>query len=160
SNDQVALSVPSSDPGGASLSAERHSFQRFYMPYVRIPDARTRIEVTPFYGFDHDHTSTLFGGVPASLDSDAVRYGVRAELAPRYGEVFALDSGVDVEGVRTSLARAGSLTTPPREGDVTVFGEPPGTDVNADRWQTHILGVAPYLRGRITLGPVSVEPGV
>ena len=36
---------------------------------------------------------------------------------------------------RTSaLARVGSVNLPAREGDITVFGQPPGDDVNADDW--------------------------
>ena len=35
-------------------------------------------------------------------------------------------------------ARSGSLDIPPREGDIFVFGQPPGDDVNADAWHTHI----------------------
>jgi hypothetical protein len=160
SNDSLHRTIPSSDPGGASVSTETHSFQRFYMPYVRLPDDRTRVSVTPFYGFDHDRTATVFGGVPAYLDTDAVRYGVRAERTQRIGSVVSFDAGADVEGVRTDLSRSGSLTAPPREGDVRVFGQPPGGDVNSDMWKTHILGIAPYTRVTVSFGDFSIEPGL
>jgi hypothetical protein len=160
SNDSFHRAVPSADPGGASSSVEAHSFERIYFPYVHLPDARTRLSVTPFYGFDHDSTTLTFGGVPAHIDTRDVRYGLRAERTERFSDLFTLDAGADVEGVRTDVARSGSLTSPPREGDVTVFGEPLGTDVNADAWRTHIVGVAPYARAVFTLGPVSVEPGL
>ena len=48
-----------------------------------------------------------------------------------------------MQGTATSSRRSGSLDIPPREGDIFVFGRPPGDDVNADAWHNHILDVAP-----------------
>src|SRR5262249_59872800 len=56
--------------------------------------------------------------------------------------------------------RSGSLEIPPREGDVFVFGRPPGDDVNADRWKTNIGDAAPYIFAEIAAGPVTFVPGL
>src|SRR5262249_49822872 len=56
--------------------------------------------------------------------------------------------------------RSGSLEIPPREGDRFVFGRPPGDDINADRWTTHIADAAPYLFAEIALGRLTLVPGL
>jgi hypothetical protein len=85
---------------------------------------------------------------------------VRASRDQRFGEHVTLSTGADLEGTRSNLARAGSLTLPPREGDISVFGQPPGADINVDTWQTHIVGVAPFVNARIAFGPVALTPGL
>src|SRR5262249_39969940 len=46
------------------------------------------------------------------------------------------------------------------EGDIFVFGRPPGEEVNADDWHNHVLDVAPYVFAEITLGKLTVQPGL
>jgi hypothetical protein len=54
------------------------------------------------------------------------------------------------------------LTLPPREGDISVFGQPPGDQVNADNWGTTTLSVAPYVQTDIGLDNdrLHVVPGL
>jgi hypothetical protein len=56
--------------------------------------------------------------------------------------VATLTLGLDVDGERAKLAREGSLTVPAREGDLHLFGQPPGDDVNADRWTATTIDAA------------------
>jgi hypothetical protein len=160
SSDAFHRDIPSAGPGGSSRQTFDRSFQRYYFTYVRLPDERTRVSVTPYYGFDHDRTGTVFQGIATNLAVESVRYGVRAARDERFGDHLSITTGADVEGVRSNLSRAGSLTLPSREGDISVFGQPPGTDVNTDRWQTHVAGVAPFVTARIAFGPVAVTPGL
>jgi outer membrane receptor for Fe3+-dicitrate len=67
---------------------------------------------------------------------------------------------VDVQGRNSSLRRFGSINQPPREGDVAVFGQPPGTDVNSDRWKINLLSAATYAFCEITMGRFTLTPGL
>ena len=58
------------------------------------------------------------------------------------------------------VTRLGSLTIPPREGDLYVFGQPPGDDVAASDDAIHQLDVAPFVSVDVRLGPVTVTPGL
>jgi len=53
--------------------------------------------------------------------------------------------GLDGEVSVTKVARAGSITTPAREGDVHVFGQIPTDRINADRWTVLQAGIAPWV---------------
>lgn len=160
SSDAFDRTVPSLDPGAALSLGERHSFQRFSLAYENVPDERTRLSVTPYYGFDHDDSRTTYGAVPNDLDVNTVRYGVRASRDQQVSKKFGLSFGADIEGARSELSRTGSLAVPPREGDVVVFGEPPGNDVNADRWQVNQIDVGPFLVGHVKFGPLMMTEGL
>ncbi len=75
-------------------------------------------------------------------------------------EGLAVTAGVDVAGSRSSVTRSGSLTVPPREGDIYVFGQPPGADVAADAWSASLVDAAPFVFADLRLGPVAITPGV
>jgi len=85
---------------------------------------------------------------------------VRAAARIPFGSTVAVSFGLDSLGSSSALYRTGSLDIPAREGDLYVFGEPPGADVNTDRWTASIVDVAPYLVGEVTLGPVTLVPGL
>src|SRR5205085_9191990 len=80
---------------------------------------------------------------------------LRSRVVPR----IALHTGLDVLGSSSDVRREGSLTLPPREGDVNVFGQPPGDELAVDSWSTNILDVAPNIHADIHLGPVTLTPG-
>ena len=46
------------------------------------------------------------------------------------------------------------------EGDIFVFGRPPGDDVNADNWHNHIVDVGPYIFTELNLGKFTFVPGL
>ena len=48
---------------------------------------------------------------------------------------------------------------PAREGDITVFGQPPGTDLASDHWKVNMLSTAPYVFAEINIGRWTLTPG-
>ena len=73
---------------------------------------------------------------------------------------MALTWGVELDGSSANVFRDGSLLIPPREGDITVFGQPPGSGTNTDTWTAGVIDVAPYVIADFDFGPLSVSPGL
>ena len=70
--------------------------------------------------------------------------GLRARYRARVGGAGAWPLGLD--GFSTArVRRTGSLAIPAREGDLIVFGQPPGNDVNADQLVGDGGRIAPYV---------------
>lgn len=160
SGDARALTLASPDPARVRRESTESSFHRAILRYTRQLDDGTAIEVTPFFGQDQRAEEASSGTTPARREESAWKYGLRAsgrlELAPAIGVTF----GFDALGTSASLAREGSLTLPPREGDRYVFGQPPGADVASDHWTASILDAAPYVTADVQLGPLTVTPGL
>ena len=154
---------PGDDPPGPTEVRREERARTFYrvaLDYTRLLAGGGRVAVTAYGGLDDEHRADRFGLTPARLDRRAWSYGLRIHYERRlHPRVYVL-AGLDWRGERTLLARTGSLTLPPREGDLYVFGQPPGSDVNADTWTTHIADVAPWLLGEFSLGPLKLSPGV
>ncbi|HEY5959545.1 MAG TPA: TonB-dependent receptor, partial [Polyangiaceae bacterium] len=68
----------------------------------------------------------------------------------------------DAELVQSTVSRSGSITTPPREGDIRVFGQPPANQVAYDNWSTTNGSAAPF--AQVDLGlfgdSLHVIPGI
>ena len=158
--DSIVRSAPSADPEEVRRSSLESSFHRVYLRYSRVsPDGSSAV-VTPFFGRDDRREGSLFGAVPLSLTAGAWKYGVRAAYRGKVASRATLSAGADVLGALSSLERSGTLTLPPREGDIAVFGQPPGAQVGADAWSAHILDAAPFASARIELGPFTLSPGL
>lgn len=136
------------------------TFYRLSLRYQRRLSDGTAIRMTPFFGYDRDSYIADFGGTPSRLAKTAYRYGLRAsyQAAPR--PWLLLTAGLDWQGTVSALGRFGSLSRPGREGDIAVFGQPPGSEVSADDWGTHAAELAPFLAATLRLGPLTVEPGL
>src|SRR5262249_38901795 len=87
-------------------------------------------------------------------------YGARATLRTRLHPKVTLVTGIDALGTASDLEREGSLTLPAREGDIAVFGQPPGDQYNQDSWSTNILDVGPHAYADIRLGDFTITPGI
>jgi hypothetical protein len=158
-DDRLDVAFPSSDPSRAQRQITEQSFYRLALRYeLRRGDASSTI--MPFAGYDHALTSSEFGATPTLLGVDAWRYGVRAHARRRVAPWLWLTAGLDAQGVRSSVTRSGSLTLPPREGDIYVFGQPPSGEVATDRFSVHLLDAAPFLVGDFAIGPVTITPGL
>ncbi len=158
--DGLTRTVPSPDPASTRSEGNHTGFWRAYLRYANVSENGDTAIVTPFFGRDSSQLVQRFGATPARLDIDSTRYGVRASLRSKLSSAVSLTTGLDALGSDSDLAREGSLTLPPREGDVAVFGQPPGDEYAADTWHTNIVDVAPHAYADVHLGPVTVTPGV
>jgi hypothetical protein len=160
SGDALDRAAVSPDPGAVHRESTAGTFHRAILRYTRDLEDGTAVEVTPFLGLDTQRFDASFGALPARNDEAAWRYGVRASARIPFTAALAVTGGLDAQVTRAGLSRAGSLTIPAREGDLYVFGQPPGAGVEADRWNVDMAGVAPYVLAQIEVGPVTVLPGI
>jgi hypothetical protein len=160
STDELTQHVPAPDPSRERYHATKNDFERVYLHYRRTADDGSTVDVVPWIGWDLDRSDAHFGLNPAELEQKSFRLGLRAAHRSPLWTGATLTLGLDAASDSATLARAGSLTIPPREGDVVVFGEPPGDDTNSDDWHTTIVDVAPYANLDFDLGPVNVSPGL
>ncbi|MEO6420219.1 MAG: TonB-dependent receptor, partial [Polyangiaceae bacterium] len=160
SNEDLRRAIPSPDPARIRAETSESSFQRAYLRYVRVASNGDTINVTPFAGYDHSNVTTAFGEVPTQLDIGSWKYGLRASHRSKVARAIDLTLGVDALGASSDIRRAGTLTLPPREGDVTVFGQAPGSDYNVDRWSTNIVDLGPYVLADIRVGKFTFTPGL
>ncbi|MFT3770575.1 MAG: TonB-dependent receptor [Minicystis sp.] len=160
SGDALDRTLASPDPTRTRRERTESSFHRAILRYSRLLDDGTILEVTPFFGQDRSAQDASFGEVPARREEIAWKYGLRASGRVTLASNVTATFGLDALATRASLFRAGSLTIPPREGDLYVFGQLPGADVTSDRWSTNILDAAPYITADVQLGPVTITPGL
>jgi hypothetical protein len=118
------------------------------------------LAVTAYVGGDHGSLAQSFGPAPAAEDVSSATLGLRARYGARLAPWLRLALGLDGLVQRASVRRAGSLTVPAREGDVTVFGQPPGDDVNADTWTATVGDLGPFVSATIARGAWKVTPGL
>jgi TonB family protein len=160
SNDDLTQTIPDADPAHARSETTSSRYQRVYLHYRYATLDGARIDVTPWIGHDTKNLGASFGENPATLDESTLRWGLRASHRSRIGAWIAMTLGVDVDGSSADVRRNGSLLIPPREGDITVFGQPPGSATNTDTWSAGVVDVAPYVIADLQLGPLSVSPGL
>jgi hypothetical protein len=160
SADRLAETIPDVDPSRQRSETTGLDHQRFYLHYRRdLPDGSST-EVTPWVGHDSSSLDARFGATPAILDASTWRGGLRAMHRLRPASWLGLSLGVEIDDSQADIQREGSLEIPPREGDINVFGQPPGPDVNVDHWTAGILDVAPHVQADIEAGPCVISPGV
>ena len=159
SSDELDRTLPSPDPGKRRAEATRSGFWRGYARYINVGAAGTTV-MTPFVGHDSSSLVQRFGATPARLAIESDRYGMRGTLRTAIGRHLSLVTGIDAMGTLSRVSREGALTLPPREGDIAVFGQPPGDEYALDTWKTHVLDVGPHAYADVRLGPVTVTPGV
>jgi hypothetical protein len=160
STDALTVDLADPDPARARSQTTHGDYQRLYLRYRRLLDDGGAVDVVPFVGHDATSAHDRFGERPAALDVSTLRWGLRASHRSRPVEHLAVTLGLDLDGSNASVFRQGSLLVPPREGDVRVFGQPPGDDTNADTWSAGVVDVAPYAAARLDSGPLTVSPGL
>lgn len=160
SDDHLLRVQPSPDPAATRRDHTDAAFHRVALRWSRLFDDGSSATVTPFFGVDRSLRELAFGRAPSRLAQTAWVYGLRAGWRGRVHRLITLALGLDWLGARTELSRTGSLTLPPREGDVTVFGQPPGADVAQDTWSTHLSNLGPHVAVELRAGPVTITPGL
>ena len=124
--------------------------------------------LSTWFGVDRDRMSQDFTSVAIGARTDTWRGGVRLAQSRPLTSWFELRWGVDAEVARASLRRDGALTLPAREGDVVVFGQPPGDRVGDDAWKStqgsiaaHATTAFSWADGRWRFEPgLRIEPTV
>jgi TonB family protein len=143
SKDTLKRTVVSPDPAETKREETLSQFSRIAVIYRRQMTDQS-ITVTPSVGFDRQNVVSRFGGTPAQLDAKGTAFALRTTWRGELSEHVRALAGLDLEGSVMSLYRQGAVTLPPREGDVHVFGQPPGSQINVDSWNTRIGSIAPY----------------
>ncbi len=162
SSDSINYSLVGADPQDTKSDLKETGFQRYYLSYRRsLADGGT-VNVVPYFGTDRADRTSKFGDIPAEISNRSKIFGFRATHIASVNEFVATTIGLDTEFTWSQLNRQGSVTTPPREGDIYVFGQLPSDQVNADQWKTMIGAIAPYGELDVTLfgGQFHVIPGV
>jgi TonB family protein len=159
SDDHLTRTVPSSDPLEVKTQDQNLLYRRFIVRYTRLYLDGSSVVVTPSLGYDHNQQEWNFGGTPMVLDTIAWQYALRASYRRRVASNTVLSMGLDFQGRSSTSDRVGSLELPAREGDITVFGQAPGTDLASDRWKVNLLSAAPYIFAEINLGRFTLTPG-
>jgi outer membrane receptor protein involved in Fe transport len=134
-------------------------YRRFIVRYTRLFADGSSIAVTPSAGYDRNQQEWNFGGTPMLLDTSAWQYALRASYRRRVADKVVLSMGLDFQGRSSTSDRVGSLELPAREGDITVFGQSPGTDLASDHWKVNLLSTAPYAFAEINIGRWTLTPG-
>ncbi|MEO8703191.1 MAG: TonB-dependent receptor [Kofleriaceae bacterium] len=114
---------------------------------------------TLWLGRDHSDDDLRVGLIPASLRARQWVGGARAVQQSRLAKSATLTLGVDLDGEQAEYTRTGSLTIPAREGDLHIFGQPPGDDVGADRWFATTIDAAAYAAIDLRAGRVTATLG-
>jgi len=160
SDDHLRRTIPASDPQEIRTQNNDTSYKRVFIRYTRLLDDGSSFVVTPSFGFDRNVSLSQFGTIPIDLRLDTWQYALRASYRRRLSPHATLSVGTDFQGQSTTAERNGSVNQPPREGDIVVFGQPPGSDTNFDRWHVNQATVAPYAVVEAVLGRLTLTPGV
>ena len=152
SDDHLQRTVPATDPLQKRTQNNDSSYKRLFVRYGRLLSDGSSLVATPSIGFDRSTTLSRFGTIPIELRLSTWQYGLRTSFRRRLAARATLSIGVDFQGQSVDLERNGSVNQPPREGDITVFGQPPGADTNFDRWHVNWATIAPYATVESTIG--------
>jgi hypothetical protein len=162
SSDHVRRAQPSVDPLDVRSETRDVRFSRVYLHYRREMAAAGTAELSPWMGYDYAAVKQLAAGVPAQQTVSSQLWGFRGQWSGNVMPHLTVDTGLDFEATRSDVTRLGSITTPPREGDVRVFGQTPANQVNADDWSTVSINLAPYIQGDLALADerLHIVPGL
>ncbi len=160
SDDRLRRTVTSDDPSAARSQSVASGYRRVFLRWNRILSDGSSFFLVPSIGDDFSRSTFAYGDVPLRLDVMARRLGLRAGWRRRAAAWVTVSAGVDAQAVNYALTRVGSLVFPAREGDRVVFGQPPAGGVNSDHWRVMIASAGLHGIAELTLGPLSVSPGL
>lgn len=115
---------------------------------------------TIWLGGDHATDDLHVGPIAATQASRAWVGGARGVQQQRLAAGPTLTLGTDLDGELATMDRFGSLTIPAREGDLHIFGQPPGDDVAADTWSATTIDAAGHGALDVATGPLSATLGL
>jgi hypothetical protein len=159
SSDRGSRQLASLDPSLTRGRDEAGWFTRLGATW-RHGEAAEGFTVTPFLGLDRQQVVLTGAAGNAAASAQTVSGGLRARSRTVLNRIVTLSAGVDALLSRASFSRSGPPGFPPREGDVVAFGEPISDDSTADAWRTTSLDAAAYLEAGLSLGALSLAPGL
>jgi TonB family protein len=145
SSDRVERTVGSVDPAERKRETRELGFERIYARYVSSEADGSETRITPWFGLDRSSVLAEFGSTPTELRVRSQHFGVRLSHASRISELLTASVGLDLEASTARAERAGSVSTPPREGDARTFGQPPSSEINSSTWNTVQGSAAPHV---------------
>ena len=168
SEDRVRRTLPARTDDVAFHETTFAGFHRLGARLQWTGSDGTTSELSTWFGVDRDRLQQDFTTVNVGLRDDTWRGGVRLAQARPLARWFELRWGVDGEVARAAIRREGALTLPAREGDIAVFGQPPGDRVGTDAWRStqgsiaaHATGVFSWADDRWRFEPgVRLEPTI
>jgi outer membrane receptor protein involved in Fe transport len=162
SSDATETQTPNADPSQRQTQTTSLFWSRVYARYHRDTEGGGAVTVTPSFGTEQSSLVQSFGATPTQLSVDSLVFALRASWRGKPLPAFAVSLGLDLEGVSSTVHRFGSVTDPPREGDIRVFGQPPSGQINADDYGVTTLSAAPYVEGDLALAGdrVHLLPGL
>lgn|GEM_PF-712092 len=156
--DRLSRRLPALDPAAVKGDDRRDDFARVALAWRRrLDDGEARLR--GWVGYDVAERDQRFGAVPARLHARTSSAGLRAERRTSIADVVVL-LGLDGSLARARLDRRGTLSIPTREGDVSVFGQPPGDDVATDQWSALTGDAGAYAQLDIVRRGVTISPGL
>ncbi len=167
SSDSTQRTAPLLDPGNALDPTQQETqttslfWTRVYAHYRHDTEGGGAVIITPSFGTESSSLASQFGGIPANLTVDSKVFGLRASWRGKPLPSLSLSVGLDAEAVTSGVHRSGSITSPPREGDVFVFGQAPSDQVSQDDFRIVTVSTAPFVEADLALaeGRVHVLPG-
>ncbi len=150
------------DPSKNKTESKQLVFGRVWARYTKITDHNDAISVLPYYGHNDSSLDQHFGGTPTELATNADVFGFRASYRTQPAKWLTVSVGLDSEITQSIVHRSGSVTSPPREGDIYVFGQAPSAQTNSDVWSAIIGSFAPYVEADAALfsGALHIVPGI
>ncbi len=162
SSDSVSRTANAGDPSNAKRETKELYFDRLALAYHRRHADGAETALLPWLGRNHSRLSSRFGGAPSELEVRSSEYGLRASHRARTAPFLSVTAGLDLAVSDAAVRRVGSITTPAREGDARVFGQPPSDQSNVDDWRVLQLSGAPYVEADFALlgDALHVVPGL
>ena len=158
SHDRRDLELDLTSPIDILAEARTRDFARAMLRYREI-EGHEVTSALAFVGQDRAALDQQLGLVPVAQHSGDIMVGARLSHAIGL-EKHWLEGGIDGLVGIWQLSRTGSLTNPPREGDLTVFGAPLGSAVASDAWHPILANIAPYAMAELRWGRLELRPGL
>lgn len=162
STDSIDRTLLEPDPAETKRESGSTQFGRVYARYEKKMRNGDTVLLLPSIGKNYTRLTNRFGATPTELSSDASVLGFRGVYRGQPEKWVAVSVGLDVDVTSSALRRAGSVSSPPREGDIRVFGQAPSDQVNVDSWNTVVASFAPFAEADISAlsDKLHVVPGL
>ncbi|MEM6997225.1 MAG: TonB-dependent receptor, partial [Myxococcota bacterium] len=162
SHDTVTRSIPSMLHERRFAETRTVGTHRFGAELSRARSDGSSFTASAWFGHDDITVAQTFPSVTAEQTQGAWRGGARLSEHRRVAKVLTVELGLDAEVTETAARHTGAITLPAREGDINVFGQPPGDRVGQDAWRTTQAGAAGYgvLHFELADGRWTLDPGL